>query len=228
MVGPNADTNVTRMETGVRISGLTELREPKTVKVDNNGNLRVNVVNENMDDPPAQRIDQITPHANEVVTKQGSKVSVQSNSGKTSATVTRPSDNAPYTEGDVVGGLFQFADVLPNIQNFIVTGLTLRIGTSVIPVGIGGFKLHLFHIEPASFGDNIKFILSSLECYKYIGYIQIASPSDLGENQWSQNDNVNFNGQLSSGNIYGYLVTDNAYTPTSDTNYVITLYTVGV
>jgi len=50
------DRNVERMEIGVRISGKTAAGVPKTVKVDDNGNVVLD-------------INQETPHANEVVVK---------------------------------------------------------------------------------------------------------------------------------------------------------------
>jgi len=157
-----------------------------------------------------------------------SNVNVNPVSGKSSASVTRPDNQTPYTANDVVGGLLTFANVLPAIQNFIITGVTDRIDVAAIPAGMGGFKLHLFDAEPAAIADNDAFNVAAADRSKYLGYIQIATPSDLGDTLFSQNDNVNFNGKLATTTLYGYKTTDNAFTPTALAVKTTSIYTIGV
>ena len=175
-------------------------------------------------------IDQATANANEVVTKSGSVVAVNSNAGKSSASVTRPNDATPYGINDVVGGLLTFADVLPASQQFIITAVNQRIDVATVPVGMGGFRLHLYDAEPTAIADNAAFNVAAADRSKYIGYIQLAAPADIGDTLWSQNDGINMNGKLAaaSTSLYGILTTDNAYTPSNLAVKTVTIYAVGV
>lgn len=159
------------------------------------------------------------------------KLSMQPNAGKSSATFTRPANQTPYTAGDVVGTAdanITFANVLPSAQNFIITGVTLRIDVNAVPAGMGGFKLYLYNANPAVIADNAAYNLPAADRGKLIGVIQLEAPTDIGDTLWSQTDNINLNGKLLTTSLYGILVTDIAYTPSNAAVKTITLYTVGV
>jgi hypothetical protein len=155
-------------------------------------------------------------------------------SGRSSALAARPDDATPYSAGDVVGTAaanITFANVLDNTgQQFIVTGISLRIDVANIPAGLGGYKLYLFDANPAVGVDNAAFKLLAADRAKFLGVIQLATPIDVGDALWSQNDNINFNGKLAaaSTSLYGILTTDNAYTPSNNAVKTVTIYAVGV
>lgn len=159
---------------------------------------------------------------------------VNSNSGKSSCSTTRPDDATPYAVNDVVGTAdanMTFADILANAgQQFIVTGVTLETDAAAIPAGMGNFKLHLYDANPTVIADNAAYNLPAGDRAKYLGCIPIAMPVDLGDTLWSQNDNLNFNGKLAAGStsLFGILTTDNVYTPSNLAVKEITLYTLGV
>jgi hypothetical protein len=152
-------------------------------------------------------------------------------SGKSSASVTRPADESAYAANDVIATAtanFTFANVLPVAQQFIITGVSLRIDAAAIPAGLQGFKLHLYDTIPTVIADNVAYNLPAADRAKYLGYIQLAAPVDNGDTLWSQNDNINLNGKLVTTSLYGILTTDNAFTPSSACVKTITLYTIGV
>ena len=171
----------------------------------------------------AVAIDQTTANAN--------VVAIKTNAGKSTGAFTRPDNTTAYAANDVVGATeanITFANVLGAAQLFIITGASLRIDAAAIPAGMGGFKLYLFDAAPTAIADNAAFNLIAADRAKLVGVIQIATPVDVGDTLWSQNDNINLNGKLVTTSLYGVLVTDNAYTPTAQCVKTITLYTIGV
>jgi len=134
-----------------------------------------------------------------------------------SATMTRPDNATPYTALDVVG-----TDAATNInfanagiagRGFAVMGARLRIDVSAVPAGMGDFRLHLYNAAPTAITDNLAYNLPAADRAKYLGYITIPAPVDIGDTIWAQVDNVNLTGELVSTSIFGILQTVEAYTP---------------
>lgn len=157
--------------------------------------------------------------------------------GKIATTnVTRPNDTTAYASGDVQGAstsataamtfLSQSSGPLgePN-GGFLVTDLNLRLNLSAVPSGMAGFRLHLYSSLPASaYGDNAAWDLPSGDT-GYQGYIDIDTPVDMGSTLFAQMKGINKLVQLdASGNLYGYLVTLGAYTPTALATRTIRLF----
>jgi len=168
-------------------------------------------------------IDQVTANANVVV--------LQTNAGKSTASFTRPNDTTAYAAGDVVGTAaanLTFANVLPNVQNFIITGMTMRIDSAAVPAGMGGFKVDIYSAANTVIADNAARNLVAADRSNFLGTISLATPVDMGDTLFSQNDNINFNGKLVTTNLYAVLSTDNIYTPVAETVYTVTIYTIGV
>lgn len=92
------------------------------------------------------------------------------------------------------------------------------------------FRLHLYNAAPTAIADGTAFDLPAGDRAKYLGYINLAAPVDLGATLWSQNDSANFNGKLadSSTTLYGILETIGAFTPSAQTVKKVTLYILGV
>lgn len=149
---------------------------------------------------------------------------VKSNQSQVSATITRPDNATPYSIGDVVGqdpaANLSFANVCTaNGAGFIIMGVNLIINTNSVPAGMTTFKLHLYNAAPtAAITDNLAYNLASGDRAKYLGYITLATPVDLGDTLFSQNDNINFKSKLAAGatTIYGVLQTNTAFTPTNN------------
>ncbi len=151
-------------------------------------------------------------------------------------TITRPSNATPFTAGDVVGdtggsAIITFTTIGPAAGHVYVCGADLRIDLSAIPTGMTSFRLYLYDASPDAIADNAAWDLSSSgDRGKFLGYVDLGSPSDLGSTLFAQADNVNKKVKLASAatSLYGLLVTNGAYTPASAGTYAVRLHTVGV
>ena len=151
------------------------------------------------------------------------------------ASQARPDNIVAYEAGDVVGqdpaANIEFTNVLSDAGgNFIVLGTRLRIDVGAIPPGMTGFRLHLYNAAPTAIIDGGVFDLPSGDRDKYLGYITITTPVDLGNTLIAQDDGINFTGKLAdeSTSMYGVLQTLGAFTPTAQCAKTITLNIVGV
>lgn len=150
-------------------------------------------------------------------------------STKSSASFERPDDTTAYTAGDVVGTAtanLTFLNVLATEGAvFKILGATLEIDISAVPSGMDKFTLHLYDAVPTVIADNTAYDLPAGDRAKYLGYISLAKPVDIGATLWSQNDEINFVGKLTATTLYGILATDGAYTPSAEDVFKVTIYT---
>ena len=150
---------------------------------------------------------------------------------KSQVTITRPANTTAYTAGDVVGGVIQFRGLgEPTLNAALITDAALRIDVTAIPSGMTSFRLHLYTESPASaLADNAAWDLPSGDRAGYVGYIDLGSPADVGSTLFAQVTGVNLNADLSSAGLYGYLVTNGAFTPAANSEvYAVSLRGVGL
>jgi hypothetical protein len=125
-----------------------------------------------------------------------------------------PADNITFGEcGGVAGG------------HVMLTGAWLRIAKNAVPSGMGAFRLHLYNASPTAIADGSAFNLIAADRAKYLGYIDLPTPVDVGDTLWSQVENVNKKVKLASASkyIYGVLQTIAGYTPASEDVVVVGL-----
>lgn len=168
-----------------------------------------------------------------VASISGNMFKVTSNGTTVSSSTTRPNDTTAYTALDVVGTSpvtnIEFANVTGVAgSSVIVTGVALRIDVNAVPSGMTGFRLHLYDSEPTAIADNSAFNLPSGDRSKYIGYIDIDTPIDMGDTLYIENLNVNKQVKTVTTSIYGILQTMGAFTPSAQTVKTIKLRVVGV
>lgn len=140
-----------------------------------------------------------------------------------SASVTRPADTSAYTAGDVVSDstsaptVLTFASIGPSGGRVLITSADIRIDVSAVPSGMGIFRLHLYDAAPTAINDNAAYNLPSGDRAKYLGYLDITAPGDLGDTLYGTLDTVRKQVKLAaaSTSIYGILESRGAYTPTS-------------
>ena len=141
-----------------------------------------------------------------------------------SASFTRPDDTTAYTALDVVstlaGAVMVFANIGPDAGGrVLLTSLALEIDVGAIPAGMGAFRLHIFAETPTPIADNAAFNLPAGDRSKYLGFIEIPTPLDLGATLWSETEAMAFPIRkevlLISDTIYGILQTVPGYTPTA-------------
>jgi hypothetical protein len=165
----------------------------------------------------------------------GTQVTQVSGAGYTAqVTITRPSDTAAYNAGDVVGdtsgsAIITFATIGPTAGHVWITGVDLRVDLSAVPSGMTSFRLHLYSASPTAIADNAAWDLVSGDRAAYLGYVDVGSPADLVSTLFVQTDNINKKVKLASASttLYGLLVTNGAYTPTSAATLAIRLHTEG-
>ena len=137
------------------------------------------------------------------------------------AIVTRPADTTAYTAGDVVGATLaaiEFRDIGQPGQSIAITDADLRIDLTSVPAGMTTFRLHLYNATPPSaLADNAAWDLPSGDRLAYLGYIDLGTPVDVGSTLFVQTDGSGSK-QVKMGassSLWGYLVTNGGFTPTS-------------
>lgn len=157
---------------------------------------------------------------------------VQSLSNDIVVPTTRPSNTTEYTAGDVIGAAdaSNAANAGDAIWVFsgvpvrsIVEGVSLRIDLTAVPSGMTSFRLHLYSSAPTAILDNAAWDLVAGDRTKYLGYVDLPTPTDLVSTLWSQADSVNKRIQTDSGTIYAMLQTTSTYTPASAMVLAVTL-----
>lgn len=159
------------------------------------------------------------------VSDLGSGTGVQSvtNGGYTAqVSITRPSNTTAYTAGDVVGATaaaITFPTIGPAAGWININDADLRIDLTSIPSGMTSFRLHLYSVTPPSaLADNAPWDLPSGDRSAYLGYIDLGSPALAGASSlFVQVSGVGFKEILmgASTSLFGYLVTNAGWTPTS-------------
>ena len=140
-----------------------------------------------------------------------------------SDTITRPNDTTAYAVNDVVsttaGEILEFSTGLSVGGSGIIMGSRMKVAVSAVPAGMSAFRLHLYNAAPTAIADNAAFNLPAADLGKYLGYITISTPIDLGDNIVSQDDNINFTFDLAASDtkLYGILQTGGAFTPSAST-----------
>jgi hypothetical protein len=159
---------------------------------------------------------------------------VSSVGGSASQNVTRPDDTTAYAALDVIGtavtSVLTFTDALLQAGgHFILMGASLRVDVNAVPSGMGSFRLHLYSAAPTAIADNAAFNLAAADRDKYYGYVELDTPTDIGDTLFTFKDNINMKRKLAtdSTTIYGVLQTVNAFTPSALTVKTVKLHLVG-
>lgn len=160
---------------------------------------------------------------------------IKSPESQVSDNFTRPANATPYTAGDVVGtdpgANISFTNVTALSESgFVIMGANLRIDIAAVPSGMGEFRLHLYDSAPTAIADNSAMNLIAADRSKYLGFITMSTPVDLGNTLWSQNDEINFKSKLASASttLTGVLETRAAFTPSSGDVFTVYLKVVGI
>ena len=158
---------------------------------------------------------------------------VKSPCGSSSVTITRPDNTTAYGAGDVFGSdpaaNIEFENVVPTPGGHLyITDLKLVVALSAVPAGMAAWTLHLYDAEPTAIVDNAAWTLLAADASKYLGSIAITAPTDLGGAlvTWEKGINMKRKCAEDVSSIFGVLVTDAGYTPTSEEEITLQLETV--
>lgn len=154
-------------------------------------------------------------------------------SGKqASDTITRPNDTTAYSTGDVVstgaGEILEFANLGASGDMIAIISSNLMVNINAVPSGCLGFRLHLYNASPTVIADNTAFNLPSADRAKYLGFINICLPKDIGDTIYAEDDGKVLYCKLTGSSIYGILTTLGTETPTAESIYTLTINTMGV
>jgi hypothetical protein len=151
-------------------------------------------------------------------------------------TITRTADTNAYTANDVIGAATgstaaqTFTGIGLQNSDMMITSVQLQINDTGVISGETNYRLHLYSVTPPSaLGDNVAFDIPAGDRASYLGYIDIGTPVDLGSTLYIEQNNIGKQIRMGqSTNLFGYLVTIGAYTPTSGRVYVLTVHTASI
>jgi hypothetical protein len=153
-------------------------------------------------------------------------------------TSTRPNNTTPYTALDVVGTdpatNMTFAGIGPAAGGkVIITHASLRVDVASVPAGMTQFRLHLLNAAPTAITDNMAFNLIAADRDKYLGFIEIPTPLDLGDTLFNGTEEGYYPVRKEvvvpvGGTLYGVLQTVGGFTPTAQSVTVVSLKSVSV
>ena len=160
--------------------------------------------------------------ASQGVSDAGSSLTVDGKAYRSTATITRPSNTTAYAAGDVVGdtggsAIISLTAAGPTAGFVILQSVSLIFSDSVVPSGMGAFRIHLYSASPTAIADNAAFDLVSGDRDAYMGYIDLPAPLDFGSTIYTQTD---YPGRLiklaaASTTLFAEIETRGAYTPVS-------------
>jgi hypothetical protein len=134
--------------------------------------------------------------------------------------VTRPDNATAYAALDVLGTdpatVIEFTNIAPVGGGTIV----LLYASLMINAASGGpsqTRLHLYSQAPSGIADNAAYNLPSGDRAKYIGYITLGAPVDLGDTMFGEDDFLRKTVTASSSSLFAIAETVSAFTPTANT-----------
>lgn len=156
------------------------------------------------------------------VSDNGTSLTVDGRAFRTTTTITRPSNTTAYTAGDVVGdtggsAIISLTAAGPTAGFVIIQSISLVFSDSVVPAGMGAFRVHMYSASPTAIADNAAFDLLSGDRATYMGFIDMPAPQDFGSSLYTQ---VDYPGRLvklaaASTTLFVEIETRGAYTPVS-------------
>jgi hypothetical protein len=134
--------------------------------------------------------------------------------------VTRPNNTTAYAANDVLGtdpaSVIEFANIAPQGGGTIV----LLYASLMVNVGSGGpnqTRLHLYSSAPSAIADNAAFNLLSGDRGKYLGYVTLPAPIDLGDTMFGEDDFLRKTITATSSSVFAIAETSAVFTPAAET-----------
>lgn len=136
--------------------------------------------------------------------------------------VTRPDDTTAYAALDVMGTdpgtVIEFPNIAPvGGGPIMLLYAALRVDVGSIPSGMGQVRLHFYDSAPTAIADNAAYNLPAGDRAKYLGYLTLGTPLDLGDTLFSEDDFLRKQLIATSSSIFAIAQTLSAFTPTAST-----------
>ncbi len=125
---------------------------------------------------------------------------------------------AAYAANDIMQGAVQFANIGPSGGGAVIISNTcLRVDNNAVILGETSYTLQLYTVTPPSaLADNAAWDLPSGDRASYVGAIQLGTVVDVGSTLWVEQTGLTKQITVpSGGSLFGYLVTNGAFTATA-------------
>lgn len=181
---------------------------------------------------PGDLSGEVFPAVQPVSTAVGDSLTIDGKTYHSTVSFTRPANTTAYTAGDVIGSATSAIHTLsaagPSGGSVLVQSMELFIGSTALPAGMGGFRVHLFSASPTAIADNAVFNLSSAEHAAYRGFVDLGTPQDLGDTLFAQADYIGRLVKLAaaSTSLFAEIEPRGGYTPESGTSYELRMSTL--
>jgi len=148
---------------------------------------------------------------------------------------TRPANTTAYTAGDVIGtgagndAIHTLANIGSSGGYVVVQSIELVLGIAAVPSGMTSFRVHFYDSSPNAAADNSVFDVASADRAKYLGYIDLPAPVDLGSTCFTQ---IDYPGKLfklasASTSLFCELQTIGGFTPAANSEpYILRVKTL--
>lgn len=151
-----------------------------------------------------------------------SSITVDGKAYRSTVTITRPSNTTAYSAGDVVGdtsgsAIITLSSIGPTNGFVLIQSVALMFSDSSVPSGMSSFRVHFYTASPTAIADNAVFNIPSGDRAGYAGFVDLATPTDMGSSLYVQAD---YCGRLvrlaaASTSLFALIETRGAYTPVS-------------
>ena len=137
------------------------------------------------------------------------------------ATIQRPSGATAYTANDVYGSIIELSNVGSSGGNVFINNIKIMFNTSTPPSGMTSLVIYLYSASPPSaIADNLVFNGASADRDFHLtedGITLSVATMRGGGSFFAMASNINRQVKLAanSTSLWAYLVTPNAFTPTS-------------
>jgi hypothetical protein len=165
----------------------------------------------------------------------GSSLTVDGTAYAATVSFTRPANTTAYTAGDVIGtgasndAIHTLSSIGSSGGYVMVQSIELVLGISAVPSGMTSFRVHFYDSSPTAAADNSVFDVASGDRAKYLGYIDLPAPVDLGSTCFTQ---VDYPGKLfklasASSSLFCELQTIGGFTPAANSeSYILRVKTL--
>lgn len=133
---------------------------------------------------------------------------------------------ASHVAGDCNGAAGTFTSMGPSAGRVMINGASLVIASATVEST--AWRLYLFSVTPPSaVADDGAFVLPAGDLASFLGYVDLGTAVDLGDNQYVEVNGINKQVKLAGTSLFGYLVNLTTLTPAA-VAHTVTLHSVAV
>ena len=139
---------------------------------------------------------------------------------ESTATITRAADTTIYTASapnfDVYGSLFELENIGVAGEGIFLSYFEISLNLSDVPQGMTSFAVHLYPTAPTTIADNSIWTIGSDPVLDPVGFNVSMSLAKGGGKVVGVIKDLNQLFILTSSSLWGYLVTNGAFTPSAN------------